>query len=153
MKRYLLAAAFMAAALSPVSAFAGLNIFISPPPIPVPVPPVPQARVVVVPPMPPGVVITPGPPSYWFWNSGRSEWFYYDRYRHPHYVRGHVFRNDGRHFYLSHGRWMRARHDMGRHRGWRRHGRREDREDWRKDRGRWHGHHHEHERWKRDNGD
>ncbi len=148
MKKHLLAAAVMAAVFSSAPAFAGLNIFISPPPIPIPVPPVP---VVVTPPPPPGVVIAPGPPSYWFWSPNRSEWFYYDRYRHPHFVRGHEFRDDGRHFYPSHGKWMRARHDMGRHRGWRRgegdeHGR---------GRGRWHGHgrDHEHGRWRRDGGD
>ncbi len=142
MKKRLLAAAFMAAVFSSAPAFAGVNIFISPPPIPIPVPPVPPAPVVVLPPPPPGVVIAPGPPSDWFWSPNRSEWFYYDRYRHPHFVRGHVFRDDGRHFYVSHGRWMRARHDMrpvnrGRHRGWRRE-RREDRREWRgRDHGRW----------------
>ncbi len=139
MKRHLLAAAVMAAILSSVPALAGVSIYITPPPIPVPVPPAP---VVVLPP-PPGVVIAPGPPSYWFWNPGRAEWFYYDRYRHPHFVRGHEFRDDGRHFYMSHGRWMRARHDMGRHRGWYKHERREH--------GRRHGH--EHGRWRRDDGD
>ncbi|MHB8174151.1 MAG: hypothetical protein ACYDFU_06800 [Nitrospirota bacterium] len=139
MKRHLLAVAAATVIFSATTALAGVSIYITPPPIPLPVPPVP---VVVFPPPPPDVVITPGPPSYWFWDGRRSEWFYYDRYRHPHFVRGHVFRDDGRHFYMSHGRWARARHDMGRHRGWYKHERREDRRE--------HGRGHGHGRWGRD---
>jgi hypothetical protein len=116
MKKHLVVAAVIAAVFSAVPVFAGVNIFITPPPIPVPVLPPPPVPVAVMPPPPPGVVIGP---SYWYWNGDRGSWFYYDRYRHPVYVRRHVFVDDGRHFYSEGGRWRPARHDMGRHRGWR----------------------------------
>ena len=115
MKRHLVVAAAMAAVFSAVPAFAGVHVFITPPAIPVFVPPPPPVPVVVMPPPPPGVVI--GSPSYWFWDGDRGSWFYYDRYRHPHYDRRHGFVNDGRHFYLEGGRWRPARHDMGKHKG------------------------------------
>jgi hypothetical protein len=116
MKKHLVVAAVMAAVFSAVPVFAGVNVYITPPPIPVPVLPPPPVPVAVMPPHPPGVVIGP---SYWYWNGDRGSWFYYDRYRHPHYDRRQGFVNDGRHFYLEGGRWRPARHDMGRHRGWR----------------------------------
>jgi hypothetical protein len=115
MKKHLVVAAVMAAVFSAVPVFAGVNVFITPPPIPVPVLPPPPVSVMVLPPPPPGVVI--GSPSDWFWDEDRGSWFYYDKHRHPHYDRRHGFVNDGRHFYLEGGRWSRARHDMGKHKG------------------------------------
>ena len=96
MKKHLVVAAAMAAVFSAVPAIAGVNIYITPPAIPVPVLPPPPVPVMVMPPPPPGVVIGP---SYWYWDGDRGSWFYYDRYRHPHYDRRHGFVNDGRHFY------------------------------------------------------
>lgn len=128
-------------------ALAGVNIYVQPPTPPVvvaPVPP-PPAPVVVYPPPPPGIVIAPGPPAYWFWDDGRAEWFYYDAHRHPHFVRDHVYIDDGRHFYREGREWRIGHEDMGRHRGWYKHGR--GRGEWRDhDRGRGHGRGHDDER-------
>lgn len=99
-----------------------------PVPVPVPVPP----PVVVFPPLPPGIVIVPGREMYyWFWDDGRGMWFYYDSYRRPHYVRRHVYRDDGRHYYRDNGRWRPRYYD----RGWRGRGDFDDR-DRDRDRGR-----------------
>lgn len=141
MKRFVsfvFAASIMVPAAASYAGNLSINIGIPVPPVPtfvVPVPPPPRA-VVVLP--PPPVVIAPGPPAYWFWDAGRSSWFYYDVDRRPHYVRRHKFCDDGRHYYSDHGRWFVVNRDMGRHRGWYKRHEREARHERREERhGRW----------------
>jgi hypothetical protein len=80
-----------------------------------------------MPPPPPSIVIEPGPPDYWFWNDNREAWFYYDKQRRPHYEPRHAYVDDGRHYYSKGGKWHVGRHDMGKHKGWYKHGRKESR--------------------------
>ena len=82
-----------------------------------PIPP-PPGSIVVVPALPPGVVIAPGPAAYWFWDDRISLWFYFDVKRHRHYVRDHVYIDDGRHYYIRNKHWAVGHEDEGRHRGW-----------------------------------
>jgi len=93
-------------------------------PVPVPVPP----RVVVepAPPPPPTIVIRPGNPEYWFWDEGRTQWYYYDSDRRPHYDRDHIYVDDGRHYYREGRDWRVGHRDMGLHKGWYKHEKRKE---------------------------
>ncbi len=132
MKREVLITAAILIAVSATPAMAGnvnVNIGVSPPvvvepaPPPVvvqPIPP-PPGSITVVPALPAGVVIAPGPAVYWFWDNNVNMWFYFGPNRHRHYVRDHVYIDDGHHYYVHGSRWVVGHEDAGRHLGWYKH--------------------------------
>ena len=106
----------------------------APPQPPVVVEPPRSRTVVVYPPLPPGIVIVAGPPVYWFWDDGRVMWFYYDTRHRTHYVRDHVYVDDGRHYYSEGSRWNVGHRDQGLHRGWYKHEKKERKREWKHER-------------------
>ena len=78
-------------------------------------------------PLPPTVIIRPGPPAYWFWSDRRRCWFYFDVDRRPVFDERHRFVDDGLHFFGEGRSWRAVRRDDAIRRGWFREERREHR--------------------------
>ncbi len=110
------------------ASYAG-SIKIPLPPVPPP-PPVPDFAEephtapeidVVVPPPPTFISVEVSHPDYYFYDDDREAWFYYEKGRTPHYVRHHEWRDDGKHFYGSGKRWVKANKRYANSRGWAKH--------------------------------
>jgi hypothetical protein len=69
-------------------------------------------------PPPPNIKLNFDKPEHFFYSEKKGNWFYYDEDGDAEFVKGHVYVDDGKHFYQDGKKWNKANSRYAKKKGW-----------------------------------